>query len=155
MISFYHPSNNRYKIICEAKAFPSDQYAFESQVKYHGYDPNDAIIEITPRDGEYSLRTEDIIKIIKQHGKETSTLEPPKGFASKADYLSLFGKVRDATVANVDRLSESDLDKPTSGPMAPFAPTLGALILLVSNHTLMHAGQFTAVRRKLSKPVIF
>jgi len=72
MISFYRPSNERYKIICEAKAFPSDQYALESQVKYHGYDPNDVIVEVTPRDGEYTLRTEDIIKTIKQHGNETA-----------------------------------------------------------------------------------
>jgi kynureninase len=71
MISFYRPANGRYKIICEAKAFPSDQYAFETQVKYHGHDPNDAIIEVTPRDGEYILRTEDIIKTIKQYGNET------------------------------------------------------------------------------------
>src|SRR6476620_8986202 len=48
MISFYRPANGRYKIICEAKAFPSDQYTFETQVKYHGHDPNDAIIEVTP-----------------------------------------------------------------------------------------------------------
>jgi kynureninase len=72
MISFYRPSNEHYKIICEAKAFPSDQYALESQVKYHGYDPNDVIVEVTPRDGEYTLRTEDIIKTIKQHGNETA-----------------------------------------------------------------------------------
>jgi hypothetical protein len=91
----------------------------------------------------------------KQHNKEASAIDPPSGFASKADYLSWFGKVRDATVANVDRLSDADLDTPTKGPMAAFAPNLGALILLVSNHTLMHAGQFTAVRRKLGKPVIF
>ena len=72
MISFYRPGNGRYKIICEAKAFPSDQYAFETQVTYHGYDPHDAIIEVTPRDGEYTLRTEDIIKTIKRHGNETA-----------------------------------------------------------------------------------
>jgi len=72
MISFYRPANGRYKIICEAKAFPSDQYAFETQVKYHGYDPHDAIIEVAPRDGEYTLRTEDIIKTIKRHSDETA-----------------------------------------------------------------------------------
>src|SRR4051812_35753551 len=49
MISFYRPANGRYKIICEEKAFPSDQYAFESQVKYHGYVPKNAVIEVTPR----------------------------------------------------------------------------------------------------------
>ncbi|HXL57893.1 MAG TPA: kynureninase [Chitinophagaceae bacterium] len=72
MVSFYRPANERYKIICEAKAFPSDQYAFESQVKYHGYNPDDAIIEIEPRKGEHALHTEDIIKTIKQYGNETA-----------------------------------------------------------------------------------
>ena len=68
MVSFYKPTKQRYKIICEAKAFPSDQYAFETQAKYHGYDPADAVIEISPRDGEHTLRTEDIISVIKEQG---------------------------------------------------------------------------------------
>lgn len=68
MVSFYKPSKQRNKIICESKAFPSDQYAFETQVKYHGYDPADAIIEVSPREHEHSLRTEDIISVIKKHG---------------------------------------------------------------------------------------
>ncbi|MBL0357405.1 MAG: kynureninase [Chitinophagaceae bacterium] len=70
MVSFYRPVQQRYKIICEAKAFPSDQYAMESQVRYHGYEPNDAIIEISPGAGEHAVRTEDIISTIEQHGNE-------------------------------------------------------------------------------------
>jgi hypothetical protein len=91
----------------------------------------------------------------EQHGKTTAAADPPKGFASKAEYVSLFNKVREATLATVAKLSEADLDKPTQGNMAQFAPTLGALVLLQSNHVLMHAGQFTVVRRKLGKPVLF
>ncbi len=72
LASFYRPTKERYKIICEAKAFPSDQYAFESQVRFHGLDPDDAIIEAAPREGEHSLRTEDILALIKQHGNETA-----------------------------------------------------------------------------------
>ena len=68
MVSFYRPTKQRYKIICEAKAFPSDQYAFETQAKYHGLDPAETIIEVSPRDGEHYLRTEDIISTIKKHG---------------------------------------------------------------------------------------
>ncbi|MBP6590390.1 MAG: kynureninase [Chitinophagaceae bacterium] len=68
MVSFYRPTRQRYKIICEAKAFPSDQYAFESQVKFHGLNPDDAIIEVSPREGEYRIRTEDILAAISQHG---------------------------------------------------------------------------------------
>ncbi len=60
MVSFYKPTSQRYKIICEAKAFPSDQYALESQVRFHGFDPSDAIIEVTPRDGEHTIKMEDI-----------------------------------------------------------------------------------------------
>src|SRR5258708_31340144 len=72
LVSFYRPTKQRYKIICEAKAFPSDQYAFESQTKYHGFDPNDAVIEVKPREGEYMLRTEDIISTIKQYSHQTA-----------------------------------------------------------------------------------
>jgi kynureninase len=68
MVSFYQPTATRYKIVMEAGAFPSDQYAVESQARFHGFDPNDAIIEIAPREGEHTLRTEDIVKTIKAQG---------------------------------------------------------------------------------------
>ena len=67
MVSFYQPTKVKYKIICEAKAFPSDQYALESQVKFHGFDYDDAVIEVAPREGEYNIRTEDILQAIEQH----------------------------------------------------------------------------------------
>jgi kynureninase len=70
MVSFYRPQGKRYKIIMEAGAFPSDQYAMESQVKFHGYDYEDAVIEIKPRTGEGHLRTEDILSTIKETGEE-------------------------------------------------------------------------------------
>lgn len=70
MISFYRPSQKRFKIIMEYMAFPSDQYAVENQVKLHGFDPFDAIIELTPRPGEATLRTEDIQSVIAQHQNE-------------------------------------------------------------------------------------
>ncbi len=72
MTSFYRPTKERFKIICEAKAFPSDQYAIDSQVKIHGFDPETTIIEITPRDAEHHLRTEDILKAIEEHGPSTA-----------------------------------------------------------------------------------
>jgi len=68
MVSFYQPTSKKYKIICEKKAFPSDQYALQSQVKFHGFDPKNAIIEVSPRDGEHTIREEDIIQKIKEHG---------------------------------------------------------------------------------------
>lgn len=74
MVSFYRPTRQRYKIICEAKAFPSDQYAFESQAKYHGFDPTDAVIEVFPREGEHTLRTEDILSTIQHHGESVAVV---------------------------------------------------------------------------------
>lgn len=68
MISFYRPKGSRYKIIMEAGAFPSDQYAMETQVKMHGYDPEDAIIELSPREGDHCLHEEDILKAIETAG---------------------------------------------------------------------------------------
>ena len=70
MVSFYKPTTKRFKIIMEGGAFPSDQYAIETQVKFHGYDPKDAIIEIFPRSGEETLRTEDIIQTINDNADE-------------------------------------------------------------------------------------
>jgi len=68
MVSFYRPTAKRFKIVMEAGAFPSDQYAMESQVRWHGYDPATAIIEVAPRPGEHTLRTEDIVQVIEQEG---------------------------------------------------------------------------------------
>jgi len=72
LVSFYRPAGKRFKIICEAKAFPSDQYAFETHVRHHGFDPENAVIEVKPREGELTLRTEDIISVIQEHGEETA-----------------------------------------------------------------------------------
>ena len=72
MTSFYRPTKERFKVICEAKAFPSDQYAIESQVKLHGLDPETTIIEVHPREGEHSLHTDDIIATIQQHGNSVA-----------------------------------------------------------------------------------
>ncbi|PPQ70751.1 hypothetical protein CVT25_000072 [Psilocybe cyanescens] len=68
MDSFYKPTPSRFKILCEAHAFPSDQYAFQSQVLAHGLDPSTAILELSPREGEYTLREEDILETIEKEG---------------------------------------------------------------------------------------
>ncbi len=74
MTTFYRPTKERYKIICEAKAFPSDQYALESQVKLHGFYPKESIVEIAPREGEHAIRTEDIISTIQQHNNSIALI---------------------------------------------------------------------------------
>lgn len=70
MVSFYRPSSLRFKIIMEHSSFPSDRYAVESQIKFHGFNPTDALIEITPRSGEYYLRTQDILETIREQGDQ-------------------------------------------------------------------------------------
>lgn len=70
MVSFYRPTATRFKIICEEKAFPSDQYMFQSQVRFHGLDPKDTIVELRKREGEHYWRTEDIVQKIAEVGDE-------------------------------------------------------------------------------------
>ena len=70
MVSFYKPTQKKFKIICEEKAFPSDQYMFQSQVKSRGFEPKDAIVEIKRREGEHNIRIEDILSKIEEVGDE-------------------------------------------------------------------------------------
>ena len=74
MVSFYRPKKDRYKIIIEADAFPSDIYAVESQIKHHGHSVNDSLIKLKPRGGESSIRTEDIADIIDREGNEIAMI---------------------------------------------------------------------------------
>ncbi|HMO80310.1 MAG TPA: kynureninase [Pyrinomonadaceae bacterium] len=83
MVSFYRPTPERYKIAIEKGAFPSDQYAVESQVRFHGFerskvgagrDARDPVIELAPREGEACLRTEDIIETIEREGDSISLI---------------------------------------------------------------------------------
>ncbi|MCE2652908.1 MAG: kynureninase [Planctomycetaceae bacterium] len=69
MVSFYRPNSSRYKILIEDAAFPSDSYAVASQAEYHGRDAEDAVMRLRPRPGERTLRTEDILQVIADHGK--------------------------------------------------------------------------------------
>lgn len=72
MVSFYRPSGRRKKIICEAKAFPSDQYMLETHLKHLGLNPEDIIIEVSPREGEYQIRLDDIVSAVENCGDETA-----------------------------------------------------------------------------------
>jgi kynureninase len=72
MVSFYRPTSTRYKIVIEKGAFPSDQYAVESHIRFHGLmhaqpAAADRLIELAPRDGESTLRTDDVIETIERH----------------------------------------------------------------------------------------
>lgn len=74
MVSFYRPEGKRNKIVIEADAFPSDKYAVESQIRFHGLDPKDCLIELKAREGEVCLRHEDIQEIIEREGEQISLI---------------------------------------------------------------------------------
>jgi kynureninase len=68
MASFYRPTTERHKILVEGGAFPSDQYAVKSQIRFHGFDPTSSLLELAPRDGEVCMRDEDIEALIEREG---------------------------------------------------------------------------------------
>lgn len=103
LVSFYRPTDERYKIILEGGAFPSDQYALDSQAKFHGYDPDEAVITVEPRAGESTLRTEDILETIEEHGDELalvclSGLQYYTGQAFDIETITARGREVGATV---------------------------------------------------------
>lgn len=68
MVSFYRPTRERFKILIEDCAFPSDTYAVRTQIRFHGFDPDEALLIARPRDGEYTLRNEDLLALIEREG---------------------------------------------------------------------------------------
>jgi kynureninase len=74
LVSFFRPTGDRRKVVIEKGAFPSDQYAIESQIRCHGLDPRETLIELSPREGESTLRTEDIVETIEQNGDSIATI---------------------------------------------------------------------------------
>lgn len=74
LVSFYRPTPERFKILIEAQAFPSDQYAVQSQLRFHGYSQAEALRELQPREGERVLRTEDIEALIEQEGEQIALI---------------------------------------------------------------------------------
>tara|TARA_R110002072_G_scaffold202443_8_gene360266 strand:- start:220 stop:1482 length:1263 start_codon:yes stop_codon:yes gene_type:complete len=74
MASFYQPTKEKYKIVIESDAFPSDRYAVQSQLEFHGYDANDGLVEWKPREGEELLRMEDLESILEEQGDDIALL---------------------------------------------------------------------------------
>jgi DinB superfamily len=89
----------------------------------------------------------------EKHNTDAAKAEPPKGFFKKDEYLALFNQVRAATIAALDKLTDADLDKDSG--LGDFCPTVGKTFLMCADHDLQHGGQFTVLRRKLGKPVLF
>jgi hypothetical protein len=88
------------------------------------------------------------------HNRDSATIDDPKKFHSKAEYLKLMQAQRDATIKVLQGMSDAELDAPNpgAGPVR-MLPTVGSVLNLVGNHVMMHVGQFVSVRRKLNKPV--
>ena len=74
MVSFYQPTKTKYKIIIESDAFPSDRYAVQSQLSFHGFDPDEALIEWKPKEGKELLELEDLKSILDSQGDEVALL---------------------------------------------------------------------------------
>ncbi|NWU28054.1 KYNU Kynureninase, partial [Dyaphorophyia castanea] len=74
MLSFFKPTPRRYKILLEARAFPSDHYAIESQLRLHGLDVEKSMVLLQPRQGEETLRTEDILAVIEKEGDSIAVI---------------------------------------------------------------------------------
>ncbi|GAA4236649.1 kynureninase [Postechiella marina] len=74
MVSFYQPTKERYKILIESDAFPSDKYAVESQLRHHGYDDKDGVVLWKPRPGEDLLRYEDLETILEEQGDQIALI---------------------------------------------------------------------------------
>ena len=95
MVSFYKPTVQRYKILVEAGAFPSDQYAIETQLAFHGLNPDGALVEVRPREGEQLLRTEDILQAIRNEGESLALIR----FGGVQYYTGQFFDLRKITEA--------------------------------------------------------
>ena len=74
MVSFYQPTILKHKILIESDAFPSDRYAVETQLRFHGFDPTESLIEWSPRKGETLLNIEDLESILQSNGDEIALL---------------------------------------------------------------------------------
>ncbi len=88
------------------------------------------------------------------HSTDNVGENDPAKFNTKAQYLELFDKVYDATLAALATASDEELDAPAPDNFKDFAPTIGHVYALIATHPMMHAGQFVPVRRALGKPVL-
>jgi uncharacterized damage-inducible protein DinB len=86
---------------------------------------------------------------------ETAASDDPAQFATKAEYLALAEQMKAATLAAIEATPEEALEQPSPEAMRDYAPTVAAVLVLVSNHWVMHAGQFVPIRRKLGKAPLF
>src|SRR5205823_6643856 len=74
MATFYRPTKSRCKIVMEEPAFPSDTYAIKTQIVHHGFDPREALVLARPREGEFTVRQDDIEGVLEKQGDEIAVV---------------------------------------------------------------------------------
>ncbi len=89
-----------------------------------------------------------------KHSKETTGVDDPTKFCSKQEYLDLMEQVRAASLTALEKIDESELDKPSPEQFRKMFPTVGHIFVLIATHQMMHVGQFVPVRRALGKPIV-
>jgi hypothetical protein len=92
---------------------------------------------------------------VEAHSKDAAGCDDRARFATKAEYLALLEQAKTAILAAIDATPEADFDKPGPESMREYAPTVGAALLILGQHWMMHTGQFVPIRRKLGKPPLF
>ena len=91
----------------------------------------------------------------EKHLKETANSDDPAQFAKKEEYVALANQMKEASLVAVATTPDDQLDAPGPEAMREYAPTVASVLQLLGSHWLMHAGQFTVIRRKLGRPVLF
>jgi uncharacterized damage-inducible protein DinB len=90
----------------------------------------------------------------EKHSPETANVDDPAAFYGKEEYQQLYQQVREATLAALTAMPDSQLDEPSPERFRANFPKVGQMFTLIGNHPLMHAGQIAVVRRQLGKPVL-
>jgi uncharacterized damage-inducible protein DinB len=91
----------------------------------------------------------------ERYTKDTASIDDPAQFHSKSEYRELMQQQRAATIAALEKLGDDELDAPAPEAMREYVPTVGAVFALHGTHAMMHAGQWTVVRRQLGRPPLF
>lgn len=88
----------------------------------------------------------------EKYSKETSKIDDPSAFHTKAELMRIFQAQRAATLMALEKLTPESLDKPTK---LDYAPTVGSIFVMQGSHWLMHAGQWAVIRRQLGREPLF
>ncbi len=91
----------------------------------------------------------------EKFNSSTATIDDPTFFPSKSELIAQLKAVRDASIAWVKALTESELTKPGPEKMLAYLPTVGLTAVTLPEHLMMHLGQLQVIRRALGKKLLF